>query len=80
MPSYINLHRLGGKAHARSVGAIENNELAFEEDVTIEIYADPRAGLDATIAIRAGRSIVDIITGDDSEITVDTKCKVGKSG
>ena len=74
------LCRLGGKAHTRSIGAIKNNELAFEENVTIKIYADPRAGLDATIAIRASRGIVNIITGDNSEITVDTKCKVGKSG
>ena len=80
MSTYIDLRRLGSKAHAWSVGAIENNELTFEEDITIKIYADRSAGLDATKAFRAGRGIIDIFTGDDSKIIADTKSEVGKSG
>ena len=76
----IHLTGLWGDTHARSAGAIENNELAFEEDITIKIYADRSAGLDATKAFRAGRGVVDIFARDDSEIIVDTKGEVGKSG
>jgi hypothetical protein len=76
----IHLRGLWGDTHARSTGAIENNELAFEEDVTIKVYADRSAGLDATKAFRAGRGVVDIFAGDDGTIIADTKGEVRKSG
>jgi hypothetical protein len=46
----IHLRCLSGKTHTRGAGAVEDNELAFEENITKKGYANPFVGLDATKA------------------------------
>jgi hypothetical protein len=75
----IHLRCLGSKTHTRGAGAVEDNKLAFEEDITKKGWANPFVGLEATKAFWAGRRVVEVVTGDDSAVGADTKGKIGES-
>jgi hypothetical protein len=74
------LRWLGGKTQARGAGAVENDELAFQEDVAIDGEVHPGVGLDTTEALRPAGGIIDIFTGDNGAMGADTKGEVGESG
>jgi hypothetical protein len=46
----IHLRWLGGKTQTRGAGAVEDDELTFKKDVTIDGDANLSVGLDATKA------------------------------
>jgi hypothetical protein len=72
---------LGSETQARGAGAVEDDELAFEEDVTIDGKTNSRIRLDAPEAGRAAdRGIVNVFTRDNGVVRADTEDKVGESG
>ena len=78
-----HLRSLGRKAKLWRRSAAEHDELALEEDVTVDREPDARITLDTTKALRArrvGRRVVDVAAGHDGAVGADAERDAGQRG